>query len=102
MPSTSSLGRRRTRADRSTARRTRRVPEPRPVGRFSRRRAHPQQAGGNAEAAHRCATLLHLANVAIRTGRKLKYDPVKEQFIGDAAANRFVDVPYRAPWRLEG
>ena len=55
----------------------------------------------NAEAAHRCATILHLSNIAIRTGRKLKYDPEKEEFIGDAEANRLVNVPYRAPWRLE-
>jgi len=58
------------------------------------------RCGGHPEAAHRSATLLHLANIAIRLGRKLKYDPVKEQFIGDDEANRLVHVPYRAPWRL--
>jgi len=71
-------------------------------GRFSRRVRTRKQAGGNAEAAPPLRHAPAPANVAIRTGRKLKYDPVKEQFIGDAAANRFVDVPYRAPWRLEG
>ena len=57
-------------------------------------------AGGTAEAAHRAATLLHLANLAIRTGRQIKYDPVKEQIIGDEEANRLVNQPMRAPWHL--
>ena len=46
------------------------------------------------------ATLLHLANTAIRTGRKLRYDPAKEQFVGDELANRYVNLPMRAPWHL--
>ncbi len=59
-----------------------------------------QQPGGHAEAAHRTATLLHLANIAIRTGRKINYDPVAEQVVGDEEANRLVNQPMRAPWRL--
>ena len=59
-----------------------------------------QRAGGHAEASHRCATILHLANTAIRLGRKMRYDPVKEQFIGDQEANRFVNIPMRAPWHV--
>jgi hypothetical protein len=59
-----------------------------------------QQPGGHAEAAHRTATLLHLANIAIRTGRKINYDPVAEQIIGDEEANRLVNQPMRPPWRL--
>src|ERR1043165_7355577 len=76
-------------------------PNPDPLVSFADAVRTRKQPGGNADAAHRCATLLHLANIAIRTGRKLNYDPVAEQFIGDAEANRFVNVPYRAPWRLE-
>jgi myo-inositol 2-dehydrogenase / D-chiro-inositol 1-dehydrogenase len=57
-------------------------------------------AGGGPEAAHRCATLLHLANIAIRVGRKIRYDPVKEQIVGDEQANRLVNPPMRAPWHL--
>jgi predicted dehydrogenase len=59
-----------------------------------------QQPGGHAEAAHRTATLLHLANIAIRTGRRIQYDPVAEQIIGDDEANRLVNPPMRSPWRL--
>ena len=52
------------------------------------------------EHAHRSMSLIHLANIAIRIGRKLKWDPVREQFVGDEEANRLVNVPMRAPWHL--
>ena len=57
-------------------------------------------AGGNAEAAHRTVTIMHLANIAIRMGRKIHFDPVTEQIIGDDEANRLVNQPMRAPWHL--
>jgi hypothetical protein len=44
--------------------------------------------------------LVHLANCAIRTGRKLTFDPVKQEFVGDDEANRLVHQPMRAPWHL--
>ncbi len=56
--------------------------------------------GGNAERSHRVATIYHLANVAFRCGRPLKFDPVTEQIVGDEEANRLVNSPLRAPWRL--
>jgi len=59
-----------------------------------------KKAANHAEAAHRSATILHLANIAIRCGRKIRYDPVKEEIIGDQEANRLVYQPTRAPWRL--
>ena len=43
---------------------------------------------------------MHLANIAIRVGRKIRFDPVAEQIIGDEAANRLVDQPMREPWHL--
>jgi hypothetical protein len=58
------------------------------------------KTGGNAERSHRVATIYHLANVAFRCGRPLKFDPVTEQIIGDEEANRLVNQPMRAPWRL--
>jgi hypothetical protein len=41
-----------------------------------------------------------LANIAIRVGRRIRYDPVREQIIGDEEANRLVMPPLRAPWHL--
>jgi myo-inositol 2-dehydrogenase/D-chiro-inositol 1-dehydrogenase len=76
------------------------LPDPTPLVEFGQEVKQRTQAGGHAEAAHRCATILHLANIAIRTGRDIEYDPVKEMIIGDVEANRLVDVPMRAPWHL--
>lgn len=53
-----------------------------------------------AETGHRSATLCHLGNIAMLLGRKLKWDPVKERFIGDSAANSMLARSMRAPWRL--
>ncbi|MBP7828255.1 MAG: Gfo/Idh/MocA family oxidoreductase [Verrucomicrobia bacterium] len=49
---------------------------------------------------HRSSTVCHLGNIAIRTGKKVKWDPVKEQIIGDPALAVWTDNPYRAPWKL--
>jgi predicted dehydrogenase len=57
-------------------------------------------AGGHPEAAHRTVCVMHLANVAIRTGRTIHFDPVKELAIDDEEANRLINQPMRAPWHL--
>lgn len=52
------------------------------------------------EIGHRSATVCHLGNIAMRLGRKLRWDPAREEFIGDADANRMKSRPRRAPWRV--
>jgi len=59
-----------------------------------------KRAGGNAAASLRVATIYHLMNAAMRCGRTLRYDPVKNEVVGDEEANRLVCQPLRAPWRL--
>jgi hypothetical protein len=76
------------------------LPDPPPLVEFDEAVRTRQQAGGNAESSHRVSTALNLANIAIRLGRTLQYDPVKEQIVGDEQANRFVNIPMRAPWHL--
>ena len=49
---------------------------------------------------HRSCTLVNLAKVAVQLGRTLRYDPEREIFPGDEAANRLIDQPMRAPWHL--
>jgi len=49
---------------------------------------------------HRSCTLVNLSVCAVRLGRPLHYDPVAEQFVNDEAANRLIDQPMRAPWRI--
>jgi predicted dehydrogenase len=44
---------------------------------------------------HRIITTCHLANIAMRLGRKLNWDPKNEQFVGDAEANNFLSRPQR-------
>ncbi len=52
------------------------------------------------EIGHRSVTVCHLGNIALRTGRKLQWDPAREQFVGDEEANRWLSKPCRAPWHL--
>ncbi len=47
------------------------------------------------EEAHRSVALVHLANIAVRTGRSLAFDPNREQIVGDDEANRLLKCTYR-------
>jgi predicted dehydrogenase len=39
-----------------------------------------------------------LANLSMQVGRELTWDPVKQQIVGDAEANKLLHRPYRKPW----
>jgi predicted dehydrogenase len=39
-----------------------------------------------------------LANLAMKTGRTLTWDPAKQQIMDDEPANRLLRRPYRGPW----
>jgi predicted dehydrogenase len=52
------------------------------------------------EIGHRVSTVCHLANIAIKLGRKLRWDPVKEEFVNDPDANALRSRPMRKPWTL--
>lgn len=52
------------------------------------------------EIGHRSASLGHLAHVAFKLGRSLKWDPVKEEFLRDEQANRLRSQALREPWRM--
>lgn len=54
----------------------------------------------NIEVAHRTATLCHLGNISYWLNRSLKWDPVKEEIIGDPEANRWLNRSKREPWSL--
>jgi predicted dehydrogenase len=53
------------------------------------------------ESAHRVATVCHLANISLRLGRGLRWDPAREEIIGDAEAERMLVRTYRGPWDRE-
>jgi predicted dehydrogenase len=49
---------------------------------------------------HRSATVCHLGNIALRTGRKIAWDPKSETIINDSEAAALANRPYRSPWVL--
>jgi hypothetical protein len=53
------------------------------------------------ESGHRVATTCHLANLSLRTGRRLVWDTAKEEITGDLEANKLLVRPYREPWDKE-
>jgi len=59
-----------------------------------------QKPIADVEIGHRSATVCHLGNIARWTGRKLRWDPVKELFPDDAGANQYLDRQRRQPWEL--
>jgi glucose-fructose oxidoreductase len=42
----------------------------------------------------------HLSDIAIRTGRKIRWDPAREEIIGDPMASAMQTRPMRSPWYL--
>src|SRR5450432_3661871 len=40
-----------------------------------------------------------MANMSMKLGRPLCYDPVKKEIIGDAEATKLLQRPYRGPWQ---
>ena len=52
------------------------------------------------EAGLQASYLGMIAEISIQLGRKLKWDPKTERFIGDDEANRLLSAPMRSPWHL--
>jgi predicted dehydrogenase len=53
-----------------------------------------------AEVAHRSASIGHLGQIAMVTGRKITWDPVKEEIANDPGASAMLGRTPRAPWTL--
>jgi predicted dehydrogenase len=52
------------------------------------------------EIAHRSISIGLLGEIAMTTGQKIQWDPVKEEIIGNPVASRLLYRPYRKPWEL--
>ncbi|NLZ62804.1 MAG: Gfo/Idh/MocA family oxidoreductase [Lentisphaerae bacterium] len=77
------------------------LPEPEPqISDFNISVRTRRKFGLNELNGNRSNILVHLANCAIRLGRKLYFDPVELRFIEDEEANRLVEQPMRTPWTL--
>jgi predicted dehydrogenase len=53
-----------------------------------------------AEIGHRSVSVCHIGVISTRLGKKLKWDPTKQQF-DDAEANKWLSRPYGGGWKLE-
>jgi predicted dehydrogenase len=52
------------------------------------------------EGAVRAQTVVQQEYIAMKLGRKLRWDPAREEFAGDAEANRWLARPMRSPWQI--
>ena len=78
-----------------------RLPEPEPqLIDFSEAVRSRKKFALNESNGHRSTTLINLGKLAVRLGRKLYFDPDKQEFVGDDAANRLINQPMRSPWHL--
>ena len=62
-----------------------------------RSRARPSS---DIEVGHRSTSAPLLGNIALRVGRKIRWDAENERILDDEEANRLLGRPYRAPWHL--
>lgn len=53
------------------------------------------------EIGHRSVTACHLAVIAYRLGRRVRWDRDREQILDDPEAQQMTSRPYRPPWKLE-
>ncbi len=59
-----------------------------------------KQAVAPVEVAYRAISVGLLGEIAMTTGEKITWDPVKEEIIGNKRASRLLGRPYRQPWNL--
>jgi hypothetical protein len=57
-----------------------------------------QRPIADVEDGHFTSTACHLANISLRLGRTLHWNPETEQIAGDPEAAAMLERPYRAPW----
>ncbi len=50
-----------------------------------------------AEVGHRVTSMCHLGHIAVQVGGVLRWDPEKERFLDNDAANAYIDKPIHAP-----
>ena len=53
-----------------------------------------------AEVAHRSASIGHLCQIALKTRRKIRWNPDTETIVDDAEASRLLGRAPRGPWAL--
>jgi len=59
-----------------------------------------RKPNADVEIGQRTLTVTQLATICYRTNRRLRWDPMKEDFVNDPEASRYLDTALRAPWRI--
>lgn len=76
-------------------------PDPAPqVTSFSESVKTRQKFALNELNGHRSCTVVNMGKIALQLGRSLRFDPLKQEFIDDEAANRLINQPMRGPWKI--
>jgi myo-inositol 2-dehydrogenase / D-chiro-inositol 1-dehydrogenase len=76
-------------------------PDPEPqISVFSESVISRKKFGLNELNGHRSSTIVNIGKIALQLGRSLDFDPVKQEFINDEAANRLINEPMRGPWKI--
>jgi myo-inositol 2-dehydrogenase/D-chiro-inositol 1-dehydrogenase len=70
------------------------------MGNFFEAWMHGKWPISDVESQHRSVSACHLGNISIRLGRKLTWDPVKEQFVGDSEADAMLKRAQREPYQF--
>lgn len=58
------------------------------------------QPVSDAETGHRSATVCNIGNIAFEVNKHLKWDPVKERFANNEAANQLLSRPLKKEWAV--
>lgn len=59
-----------------------------------------QRTNAHEDHARRSTSISILVHMTLALGRPLRWDPEKEEILGDEEANRLLDYPKRAPWQV--
>jgi hypothetical protein len=59
-----------------------------------------KRPNADVEIGHRSTTVCHLINICREVGRKLRWDPKSEKFLGDDEANKLLSRPRRKGYEL--
>ena len=74
-------------------------PEPQVVN-FSESVRTRKKFALNEENGYRSSTIVNMGIAALRLGRNLEFDPVKQEFINDDEANKLINQPMRGEWKI--
>jgi myo-inositol 2-dehydrogenase / D-chiro-inositol 1-dehydrogenase len=72
------------------------------MGNFFEAWMHGKWPISDVESQHRSVSACHLGNISIRLGRKLTWDPDKEDFVGDSEATGMLSRTQREPYTIKG